>query len=199
LAALRRSVVRGAPLGEDSWRERTAKRLGLTSTLRPRGRPQNRRVGTAHQYLGSDAVPGIWWAVPTLPGSANRNPKRKRGKALALPRLRFALTMWRESARLLKLIVKTHKGSGACVLDKGSAAWHSDCHAATLCAVAGERGGVGALAAVGRAWGSVWRGLLARANGETAGPDVRVASARPPAEISRCRGKRLAPRLDVLR
>jgi len=74
LAALRRSVVRGAPLGEDSWRERTAKRLGLTSTLRPRGRPQNRRVGTAHQYLGSDAVPGIWWAVPTLPGCAAMVP-----------------------------------------------------------------------------------------------------------------------------
>lgn len=39
LAALRRSVVRGAPFGEESWQERTAKRLGLQSTLRPRGRP----------------------------------------------------------------------------------------------------------------------------------------------------------------
>ena len=39
LAALRRSVVRGAPFGEDSWQERTAKRLGLESTLRARGRP----------------------------------------------------------------------------------------------------------------------------------------------------------------
>ena len=42
LAALRRSVVRGTPFGEDSWRDRTAKRLGLQSTLRPRGRPWKR-------------------------------------------------------------------------------------------------------------------------------------------------------------
>jgi putative transposase len=39
LAALRRSVVRGAPYGEDGWAERTARRLHLESTLRPRGRP----------------------------------------------------------------------------------------------------------------------------------------------------------------
>ncbi len=39
LAALRRSVTRGAPFGEASWQQRTAKRLGLESTLRPRGRP----------------------------------------------------------------------------------------------------------------------------------------------------------------
>jgi len=39
LEALRRAVVRGAPFGEGSWQERTAKRLGLQSTLRARGRP----------------------------------------------------------------------------------------------------------------------------------------------------------------
>ena len=39
LEALRRSVVHGCPFGEDSWQQRTAKRLGLESTLRPRGRP----------------------------------------------------------------------------------------------------------------------------------------------------------------
>jgi putative transposase len=39
LEALRRSVVRGAPFGEAAWQERTVKRLGLQSTLRPRGRP----------------------------------------------------------------------------------------------------------------------------------------------------------------
>jgi putative transposase len=41
LEAVRRSVVRGAPFGESSWQNRTAKRLDLQSTLRPRGRPQN--------------------------------------------------------------------------------------------------------------------------------------------------------------
>ena len=40
LAALRRSVVRGTPFGEELWQERTAKRLGLESTLRARGRPR---------------------------------------------------------------------------------------------------------------------------------------------------------------
>jgi REP-associated tyrosine transposase len=39
LAALRRSVVRSAPCGEDSWQARTANRLGLQSTMRPQGRP----------------------------------------------------------------------------------------------------------------------------------------------------------------
>jgi putative transposase len=39
LEALRRSVVRGAPFGSASWQEGTARRLGLQSTLRARGRP----------------------------------------------------------------------------------------------------------------------------------------------------------------
>ena len=38
LAELRRSLTRGAPFGDTAWQERTAKRLGLESTLRPRGR-----------------------------------------------------------------------------------------------------------------------------------------------------------------
>ena len=40
LAALRRSVQRGQPYGEESWVRRVAGRLGLQSTLRPRGRPR---------------------------------------------------------------------------------------------------------------------------------------------------------------
>ena len=39
LEAIRNCVVRGAPYGSASWIEKTAKRLGLESTLRPRGRP----------------------------------------------------------------------------------------------------------------------------------------------------------------
>jgi putative transposase len=39
LAAVRRSVVRGAPFGVEDWQQETAKRLGLEATLRPRGRP----------------------------------------------------------------------------------------------------------------------------------------------------------------
>jgi putative transposase len=42
LAALQRSLVRGTPYGDDRWTERTARRLDLQSTLRPRGRPRKR-------------------------------------------------------------------------------------------------------------------------------------------------------------
>jgi len=41
LAALRHCVNRGTPYGAQNWIERTAKQLGLESTLRPRGRPKN--------------------------------------------------------------------------------------------------------------------------------------------------------------
>ena len=40
LAALRRSIARGTPYGHDRWTERVAQRLGLESSLRPRGRPR---------------------------------------------------------------------------------------------------------------------------------------------------------------
>jgi putative transposase len=40
LAALRRSVQRGSPLGSKTWAERTAKDLGLEFTMRSRGRPR---------------------------------------------------------------------------------------------------------------------------------------------------------------
>jgi putative transposase len=40
LEALRASVLRGRPFGDEPWQKRTAKRLGLESTFRPRGRPK---------------------------------------------------------------------------------------------------------------------------------------------------------------
>ena len=40
LAALRQSIVRGAPFGGERWQKRTAKALGLESSLQPRGRPR---------------------------------------------------------------------------------------------------------------------------------------------------------------
>jgi putative transposase len=40
LTALRRSVARGRPYGKDAWVQRTVQRLGLESTIRPRGRPR---------------------------------------------------------------------------------------------------------------------------------------------------------------
>jgi putative transposase len=43
LAALRHSILRGTPFGIPRWQKRTATRLGLESSLRPRGRPRSRR------------------------------------------------------------------------------------------------------------------------------------------------------------
>jgi len=40
LKAIRQCIRRGRPLGNDSWQQRTAKRLNMQSTLRPRGRPR---------------------------------------------------------------------------------------------------------------------------------------------------------------
>jgi putative transposase len=42
LEALRASVQRGRPLGDPAWQKRTATRLGLESTFRPRGRPRKK-------------------------------------------------------------------------------------------------------------------------------------------------------------
>lgn len=40
VAAMKRSIERGTPLGGAVWQRRTADRLGLEQTLRPRGRPR---------------------------------------------------------------------------------------------------------------------------------------------------------------
>lgn len=40
LAAIRQCIVRGAPFGADDWTRKTATKLGLESSLRPRGRPK---------------------------------------------------------------------------------------------------------------------------------------------------------------
>ena len=40
LAAVRESVMRGAPYGSPTWRLRIAAALGLEAALRPRGRPR---------------------------------------------------------------------------------------------------------------------------------------------------------------
>jgi putative transposase len=43
LAALRRSVQRGAPYGDERWQQQTAKALGLESALRSPGRPRQQQ------------------------------------------------------------------------------------------------------------------------------------------------------------
>ncbi len=39
-AAIRKSIRRGCPFGSDDWKTQSSVRLGLESTLRPRGRPK---------------------------------------------------------------------------------------------------------------------------------------------------------------
>lgn len=40
LTAIRHAILRGSPLGKEAWIKKTARRLGLESTLAPRGRPR---------------------------------------------------------------------------------------------------------------------------------------------------------------
>ena len=40
VAAIRRSVNRGTPLGSPAWTKRTVKQMGLEVTTHPRGRPK---------------------------------------------------------------------------------------------------------------------------------------------------------------
>ena len=44
LEAIRRSLRRGQPYGGDAWTTRIAEKLGLESTLRPRGRPRKQTL-----------------------------------------------------------------------------------------------------------------------------------------------------------
>jgi len=44
LKALRRSVNRGCPFGDDSWRDEMVRTLGLEATMRERGRPRRRQM-----------------------------------------------------------------------------------------------------------------------------------------------------------
>ena len=37
---MQRCIARGQPYGEDNWKSKTAKKLGIESSLRPRGRPK---------------------------------------------------------------------------------------------------------------------------------------------------------------
>jgi putative transposase len=46
LAAVRRSVNRGCPLGEKTWTDKMVRRLGLEMTLRPHGRPKKQVKGS---------------------------------------------------------------------------------------------------------------------------------------------------------
>ena len=51
--ALRKCIARGVPCGEERWTERIAKRLGLESSLRPRGRPKNVAFSQVVKVIGN--------------------------------------------------------------------------------------------------------------------------------------------------
>jgi len=46
LLAVRHSIQRGNPIGDPAWCDRTIHKLGLETTLRPRGRPKKRNNGS---------------------------------------------------------------------------------------------------------------------------------------------------------
>ncbi len=46
LDAIQRSIRRGRPFGDSQWTPTIARRLGLETTLRPRGRPKNTNKGS---------------------------------------------------------------------------------------------------------------------------------------------------------
>jgi putative transposase len=53
--AVRQSIVRGQPFGSEAWQARTAARLGLESTFRPRGRPRKNALADAETPTGKKA------------------------------------------------------------------------------------------------------------------------------------------------
>ena len=55
LAAIRKSVQRGSPQGSRPWVEHTAARLGLASTLKPRGRPRVHTSETEEKFPNNES------------------------------------------------------------------------------------------------------------------------------------------------
>src|SRR5262249_31209833 len=58
LQALRRCVNRGQPFGQATWQAQTATRLGLASTLRPRGRPRKTLLPGGSSYDNTNGHEG---------------------------------------------------------------------------------------------------------------------------------------------
>ena len=60
LDAIRLCVKRGRPYGEQRWQERTAGRLGLESTLRPRGRQRVHSIKDSRPALSRPSENRVW-------------------------------------------------------------------------------------------------------------------------------------------
>src|SRR5262249_41415908 len=54
LEAVRRSIARDQPFGNDAWQRRIASRLGLEFTFRARGRPRKRQPTAATEKKGAN-------------------------------------------------------------------------------------------------------------------------------------------------
>ena len=57
LKAVRDSVNRGSPFGDENWVQAIARNLNLQSTLRPRGRPQKKSPDTFFRPVGRVSRP----------------------------------------------------------------------------------------------------------------------------------------------
>jgi len=75
LTALRESVLRGAPYGDDQWQEQTAVALGLESSMRPKGRPKKVRKNSGKTKPDPFYFLGEWrgWLSPVGARCAERH------------------------------------------------------------------------------------------------------------------------------
>ncbi len=86
LSGVRRSLMRGAPFGQDAWVKQVAKLLGLQSSLRPRGRPkkENEPSQTAEKVACPLFAPAAW-------------PREESTRHARIGRIRIRSAMRRES------------------------------------------------------------------------------------------------------
>ena len=75
LAALRSSIARGAPFGDERWRDQIAERLGLEASLRPRGRPRKSEKSRKCPFLPRPPQPGHLGPSPS-PRRLSKNGTR---------------------------------------------------------------------------------------------------------------------------
>ena len=82
LEAVRLSLQRGRPFGDESWQQRTAEQLGLEYTLRPRGPPQE-TMNATFRRLSPRTARAIIGRLPSY------SELGERGTGFCFPRFYF--------------------------------------------------------------------------------------------------------------
>jgi len=76
LAALRHSVKRGSPYGDEVWHEETAVVLGLQATMRPHVRPGKAKTKASEKKPAPFPCPQ-GWSLPGFPFTIPSRPSRR--------------------------------------------------------------------------------------------------------------------------